>query len=96
MTYRSLTAGLVALSLASTTFAVPPGEQSAPAAAVDAEANPLIVPDTPPAFDLAAKQIKRLTLSPGLSAEVFAAEPQLANGDVKKELIVRIRSPEWR
>ncbi|MDQ3439571.1 MAG: glucose dehydrogenase, partial [Planctomycetota bacterium] len=67
---------VVALSMISTSFAVPAPQQSAPA---QANPSPLDVPDSPPAFDLATKQVGRLTLSPGVSAEVFAAEPQLSN-----------------
>ena len=77
MTFRSILVLLVAFSLISAiALAVPAPQQSAPA---EPNPSPLAVPDVAPAFDLAAKQIGRLTLSPGLSAEVFAAEPQLSN-----------------
>lgn len=76
MIARLLSVVLAALCLTSTTFAVPASEGSTPA---QPDPSPLDVPDVPPAFDLATKQIGRLTLSPGLSAEVFAAEPQLTN-----------------
>ncbi|MGB7158131.1 MAG: PVC-type heme-binding CxxCH protein, partial [Tepidisphaeraceae bacterium] len=41
--------------------------------------SPLVVPDVAPAFQAATKALARFKLAPGLSAEIFAAEPQLAN-----------------
>jgi quinoprotein glucose dehydrogenase len=76
MTVRFLHIVITLLSIASAAWAVPASEGSTPA---QDNPSPLVVPDVPPAFELATKQIKRLTLSPGLSAEVFAAEPQLTN-----------------
>jgi hypothetical protein len=82
MTYRAITGGFLAISLTCSTVALAvPGDAGSASddKADDVQRNPLIVPDTPPAFDLATKQAKRFTLAPGLSAEVFAAEPQLSN-----------------
>ncbi|HEV2296343.1 MAG TPA: PVC-type heme-binding CxxCH protein [Tepidisphaeraceae bacterium] len=76
MIARLLSVVLVTFCLATSTFAIPASEGSTPA---QPDPSPLEVPDIPPAFELATKQISRLMLAPGLSAEVFAAEPQLTN-----------------
>src|SRR3954465_8357511 len=76
MTLRFSSAVLVALSLIPPAFAAPAAQRSEPA---QPNPSPLDVPDVPPAFEAATKASKRFTLAPGLTAEVFAAEPQLAN-----------------